>query len=125
MHELGLVMHVIHSVEDVAAENHISEVSAVTLEIGEVSGVVHRYMTDCWAWAVKKTEVLQNAELIIESTPAITHCDNCGKEYSTVSYGKICPHCGSGNTWLLTGTEMNIKEILVPSQKVTTKASSE
>ena len=125
MHELGLVMHVIRSVEEVAAENHIAEIRAVTLEIGEVSGVVHRYMTDCWAWAVKKTEVLQNAELIIESTPAITHCDNCGKEYSTVSHGKICPYCGSGNTWLLVGTEMNIKEILVPSQEVTTKVSSE
>ena len=114
MHELGLVMHVIRSVEEVAADNQISEVSAVTLEIGEVSGVVHRYLTDCWAWAVKKTEVLQNAELIIEATPAMTHCDGCGRDYRTVSYGKICPNCGSGETWLLTGTEMNIKEILVP-----------
>ena len=122
MHELGLVMHVIRSVEEVAAKNHIAEVCAVTLEIGEVSGVVHRYLTDCWAWAVKKTEVLQNAELVIESTPAITHCDCCEKEYRTVSYGKICPHCGSENTWLLTGTEMNIKEIFVSSQEISTEA---
>ena len=122
MHELGLVMHVIRSVEEVAAENHIAEIRAVTLEIGEVSGVVHRYLTDCWAWAVKKTEVLQDAELIIESMPAITHCDSCDNAYPTVSYGKICPYCGSGNTWLLTGTEMNIKEILVSSQEVSTEA---
>ena len=116
MHELGLVMHVIRSVEEVAAENRIPQVSAVTLEIGEVSGVVHRYLTDCWAWAVKKSDTLQNARLIIEETPALTYCDSCGKQYRTVSYGKICPHCGSAETWLLTGTEMNIKEILVPCQ---------
>ncbi len=114
MHELGLVMHVIKSVEAVAEENNIPEVSVVTLEIGEVSGVVHRYLTDCWAWAVQKTEVLKNAQLQIEATPAVTHCDHCGENYPTVAHGKICPHCGSGETWLLTGTEMNIKEILVP-----------
>ena len=120
MHELGLVMHVIRTVEDVAEKNQIPQVSAVTLEIGEVSGVVHRYLTDCWAWAVMKTDILQNAELIIEATPAITHCDGCGKDYSTVSHGKICPYCGSGETWLLTGTEMNIKEILVPCEQQNT-----
>ncbi len=114
MHELGIVMHVIKSVENVARENQLTEVSGVTLEIGEVSGVVHHYLTDCWQWAVKKTEVLQNAELRIESLPAVTHCDNCQADYPTVPNGKICPCCGSDKTWLLTGTEMNIKEIEVP-----------
>ncbi len=114
MHELGIVMHVIHSVEEVARENKLSQVSAVTLEIGEVSGVVHHYLTDCWQWAVKKTDVLQNAQLRIESLPAVTHCDMCQSDYPTVEYGKTCPHCGSEDTWLLTGREMNIKEIEVP-----------
>ena len=31
----------------------------------------------------------------------------------TVRYGKICPHCGSENTWLLRGNEVEIKEIEV------------
>jgi hydrogenase nickel incorporation protein HypA/HybF len=30
-----------------------------------------------------------------------------------VQYGRTCPHCGSGNTWLQQGNEMNIKEIEV------------
>ncbi len=114
MHELGIVMHVIKSVEEVARQNELSQVSAVTLEIGEVSGVVHNYLTDCWAWAVKKTDVLKDAELRIEALPAVTHCDSCGENYPTVENGKICPHCGSDKTWLLTGNEMNIKEIEVP-----------
>ncbi len=114
MHELGIVMHVIKSVENVAQENQLDSISAVTLEIGEVSGVVHHYLTDCWAWAVKKTDILKDAELRIESLPAVTHCDGCQADYPTVEYGKICPHCGSDKTWLLTGTEMNIKEIEVP-----------
>ena len=29
----------------------------------------------------------------------------------TVRYGRICPYCGSGNTFLVTGNEYNSKEI--------------
>ena len=25
--------------------------------------------------------------------------------------GEVCPHCGSGDTWLLRGSEISIKEI--------------
>jgi hydrogenase nickel incorporation protein HypA/HybF len=28
-----------------------------------------------------------------------------------MKYKKICPYCGSGNTFLVTGNEYNIKEI--------------
>ena len=38
MHELGIVFHIIRSVEDVARENNLRRVSSVTLELGEVSG---------------------------------------------------------------------------------------
>jgi len=40
MHELGIVFHVIKSVERLAEDNHLEKVSAVVLELGEVSGVV-------------------------------------------------------------------------------------
>lgn len=111
MHELGIVFHVIKSVEQVAEDNKLEKVSAVVLELGEVSGVVPDYLTDCWKWAAAKTELVEGSELRIETLSAITHCDGCGRDYPTVAHGKICPRCGSENTWLLTGNEMNIKEI--------------
>lgn len=111
MHELGIVFHIIKSVERVAADNGLEQVSAVVLELGEVSGVVPDYLTDCWKWAAAKEELVRGSELKIEMLPAVTHCDNCGKDYPTVAHGKTCPHCHSGDTWLLTGNEVNIKEI--------------
>lgn len=113
MHELGIVFNVIKTVERTAAENNVKEVSSVTLELGEVSGVVPRELTSCWNWAVKKTELMTQAQLVIETIPAVTYCDTCGQTYPTVPQGKICPHCGSDRTWLLRGNEMNIKEISV------------
>ena len=111
MHELGIVFHVIQSVERVGEENGLSSVSSVTIELGEVSGVVPRELRDCWNWAVKKTALLPQAELRIETLPAVTYCADCGREYPTVRYGRICPHCGGEKTWLVRGNEINIKEI--------------
>ncbi len=113
MHELGVVFYVIRDVKQVAEENGVKRVDTVTLEIGEVSGVVHDLLTDCWNWAVKKEPILENANLKIETIPAVTYCEDCGAEYETVKYAKVCPHCGSERTYLKRGNEFTIKEILV------------
>ena len=114
MHELGVVFHVIKTVENLAKENQVTEIKSVTLEIGEVSTVVEEYLRKCWKWSVeKKSTMMQDAELHVERIPAITFCEDCRKKYKTVEYGKKCPHCGSENTYLLQGNEFNIKEIEV------------
>ena len=111
MHELGVVFYVIKDVKKVAEENDIDKIDMVTLEIGEVSGILHDYLTDCWDWAKKREPVVENAELAIETIPAVTFCEDCRKNYETVKHGKICPHCGSDKTYLVTGNEFVIKEI--------------
>ena len=112
MHELGVVFHVIKTVEEVARENDITEIKSVTLEIGEVSTVIEDYLRKCWKWSVeKKSELLKETELIVEKIKAITFCEDCEKTYGTVEFGKNCPYCGSVKTYLVTGNEFNIKEI--------------
>ena len=114
MHELGVVFYVVRDVKQVAEENAVSRVSAVTLHIGEVSGILHDYLIDCWNWAKKKEPVMEDAELRIEQIDAVSFCEDCEREYPTVQYAKICPHCGSENTYLRRGSEFLIKEIEVP-----------
>ena len=113
MHELGIVFYIIRDVKKVAEENGVEHVSAVVMDIGEVSTVVPHYLTDCWRWAADKEEMLKGCELRINTIPAMTHCDGCGKDYPTVKYGKKCPHCSCDWTWLLKGNEVEIKEIIV------------
>ncbi|HBJ18817.1 MAG TPA: hydrogenase nickel incorporation protein HypA [Clostridiales bacterium] len=112
MHELGVVFHVIKSVNRIAAENGVAHVRAVTVELGEVSAVLPDYLLDCWRWAVSKETVMKDAELILEKIPAVTLCEACGKTYPTVEHGKICPHCGSDRTVLLRGNEFILKNIV-------------
>ena len=111
MHELGTVFYVIREVEQVVEENHLTKVASVTLEIGEVSGIIPYYLTDCWQWAIQKSQYLKEAELKIETVPAVTFCEDCKQTYPTVKYAKICPHCKSEHTYLVSGNEYNIKEI--------------
>ncbi len=115
MHELGVVFSVIRQIEGVCAENAVTGVHKVVLELGEVSTVIPEYLTDCWKWAIKRTQLLQNAELEIRKIDAVTYCEGCGKEYPTVQHGRICPYCGSEKTYLLRGSEFIIKEIEVES----------
>ncbi len=139
MHELGIVFHIIKEVKTIAIENEANHVSRVVLSVGEVSTVIPSYLTDCWKWAVQKEPLMaatpppdatcttpsgptrpsanvpsySACSLIVETIPAVTYCEACQKEYPTVAHGKICPHCGSNSTYLLRGSEVEIKEIEV------------
>ena len=113
MHELGLVNYVVKEVSRIAEENNVSKIASVTLEFGEVSGIIASYLYDYWDWYTKKFPLFDGSKLICEEIPAVTWCDDCNISYSTVKYGKTCPKCGGGNTWLIRGNEMNIKQIEV------------
>jgi hydrogenase nickel incorporation protein HypA/HybF len=111
MHELGIVKHVIKTLEEVAAENDVRRIGSVTLRIGEVSGVVVEQLVDCWNYFREKNALVRGAELKVEPVEALTRCTECETVYKTVPQGKICPNCGSGSTYLLVGNEFSIKEI--------------
>ena len=111
MHELGIVFHVIRAVENIGREQGLTDVASVTLELGQVSGVVPHELERCWKWAAARTELMPRAQLRFETVHAITHCDGCGRDYDTVPQGRMCPFCGSEDTWLVQGNEVNIKEI--------------
>ena len=111
MHELGVVKHVMKTLTDVAAENNVTRIGSVTLQIGEVSGIVNEQLTDCWNWFREKQDLFKDAQLRIEVMPAVTFCTACRNNYETVKYGRICPHCGSPETYQITGSPFAIKEI--------------
>ena len=95
MHELSIVTYVVKQVQEIAEENNLTEIESVTLEFGEVSGIVPEYLEDCWNWYTKKEPIIQGTKFLYEIIPAVTWCDDCKSTYPTVQYGKTCPHCGS------------------------------
>ena len=113
MHELGIVVHVIKQIEDLAKTQKVEKVVELTLEVGEVSGVVKEYFVDAFEWAKKRTEYMKDCKLNLIIIQGITYCEDCKKTYSTTEYGKECPYCHSTNTYLVTGKDVMIKNVKV------------
>ena len=111
MHEMGIVLHLAKTLDETAAENKLSSIGKVVLQVGEVSGIVTDLFTDAWDYFKVRHPVLKDSTLVLEPLPAITWCDSCKTKYETVKYGRQCPHCHSWETWLIQGDECIIKEI--------------
>ena len=63
MHELGVVINVIKTVENFAAKNGVTKIDTLVLQIGELSSMIPRYIEACYPAAVDGTimEDIRNA----------------------------------------------------------------
>ncbi|MBO4703353.1 MAG: hydrogenase maturation nickel metallochaperone HypA [Bacilli bacterium] len=113
MHELSIVMEVCKQVEKLAKEHHVEKVKSVTVEVGEVSGVVKEYFVDAFNWMKNKNELMKECELNYIVVQAISYCEDCKQTYPTTEYAKECPYCHSQKTYLVSGKDFMIKEIQV------------
>ena len=111
MHELGIVFHIADSLEKVAQENNLKQIARVTIELGEVSGVIDSYLTDCWHWTAEKSDLLRGCRMDIAAVPAVTVCESCGETYETLKYAKVCPHCGSERLRISEGDDLRVKSL--------------
>lgn len=111
MHELGIVFYLIDEVEEIAKKNNAKKVLSLTLEVGEVSSIIPSYFQECYEWAIKKTTYMKECSLNLVVIAGVSYCRSCKKTFSTTENGKKCPLCGSEDTYLVTGSEVNISKL--------------
>lgn len=111
MHELGILMEIIKTVERFAAENQVGKIEKLVLQIGEISSVIPEYMKKVYPAAAEGT-LLAEAELEIEILPANAECRDCGSVFHATVTGVVCPNCKSRNMHLVSGRDFFIKEIV-------------
>ena len=110
MHELGICDAILKTVDGIAKDEQLTTVHKVTLEVGMLSGVVPRFLTDCWQAVIDGTEYA-DTELIIETVPGIASCMDCDEEFRIDVNNFRCPFCGSHNLTPVSGRDMLLKEI--------------
>jgi hydrogenase nickel incorporation protein HypA/HybF len=110
MHELGIMINVVNSIEKIAAENGVTKVETLVLQVGELSPVVPHYLGAVYPAAVDGT-LLQDTKLEIEVIPASVLCKHCSTVFNLIQNKKVCPDCGDSEWDLISGTEFLIKEI--------------
>jgi hydrogenase nickel incorporation protein HypA/HybF len=117
MHELSIAQNIIEIVRAQVKENDLADIRTVKLRVGAMSGVVAHSLTFSFDALIADTP-LCNARLEIESIPFVIKCRDCF-EQSEVEYGiALCPSCGSGNTTILSGNELDIAEIILQDAPV-------
>ena len=65
MHELGILYHIVEKVQKVVEDNQLVEVEAIVLQVGEQSGVIPKYLHNCFPAAVDGT-MMENTVLEVE-----------------------------------------------------------
>ncbi len=105
MHELGITQNIVAIVADHALGKPVSR---VTLEIGQLAGVMSDAIRFCFDVVAKGT-VVEGATLEIREVPARARCSDCGVEFTQQTLYQPCP-CGARNFERLSGEELNVKE---------------
>lgn len=111
MHELGVVIEVIKTVENLAERNKLTKIDKIVLQIGELSSMIPRYIEACYPAAAEGT-ILQDTKLEIEVLPGNAICKTCNKVFNLIENNNKCPHCKSRDWEILCGKEFMIKEIV-------------
>jgi len=111
LHEMGVIINVVNTVESFAKKNGITKIDTLVLQIGELSSMIPRYIEACYPAAADGT-LLQDTKLEIEVLPGNAICRKCNQVFNVLENKSICPNCESKDWELLGGREFMIKEII-------------
>jgi hydrogenase nickel incorporation protein HypA/HybF len=110
MHEMALAEGVLQIVEDTMRGQSDGRITAVWLEIGELSTVEPSAMQFCFE-AVVKGSVADGARLEIDRIPGQAWCHDCGKTVHVAHLIAPCPFCGGFKLQVTGGEDMRVKEM--------------
>ena len=109
MHELSVCQGLLRQLVPLAAE-HTGVLNRMVVRIGPLSGVEPSLLQAAFAIAQKGT-VAEQAELVIEYTPIMVNCKQCGLDGEAVANDLRCRHCGNQRTKLISGDELLLVSI--------------
>ena len=112
MHEMSLAEGVLQLIEDAARRQEFAKVTAVWLELGQLSGVEVAAMRFCFD-AVTRDSIADGARLEIIATPGVGWCMECSITVPMAEVFGECPQCGGHQMQVTGGTEMRVKELEV------------
>ena len=108
MHELGICDALLKMVADVAKQEGTTEVASVTT----LSGVIPRFLEDCWQAVIDGTE-FANTAMIVETLEGEAQCLDCGETFTADFNDLRCPKCSGTKLNPISGRELTLKEILL------------
>ena len=113
MHEVSIASNIFKIVlDELKSQESFPVLKKVRLKVGQLTAVVPEALDFAWTAITKGTE-LEGSELEIEEIPILLKCHSCGVEFNIDNPIFICESCGSKNTELLTGDELDLISLIV------------
>jgi hydrogenase nickel incorporation protein HypA/HybF len=110
MHELSIAYGIVDIVRQFVKGPELERVRSVRLKVGEHSGVVVDSLEFSYTAITADTE-LKESRLEIERIPFVIECRSCRKRSETERGVVVCPDCGSTETTVVSGTELQVLDI--------------
>jgi hydrogenase nickel incorporation protein HypA/HybF len=110
VHELSIAQSILDIVRQHVPTSDLSQVRTVRVIVGEGAGVVADSLSFSFEAIVAETP-MASARMEIEHIPFRLQCASCRVVSSNDAGLRICPECGSASTTILSGTELQVKEI--------------
>ena len=110
MHEMSIAQSLLDIVRQHVEEDELQRVRELKVRVGEFAGVVPDSLEFCFQAMVAETS-LRQCELRIERVPFRIRCNRCLNISPSENGFGICPNCGSVETVILSGKELQVVEI--------------
>jgi len=110
MHELSIAQSILDIVRQSVPEKELPAVRFVTLQVGDLAGVVPDSLEFSFTVLTTNTP-LRDAKLHIDHIPFVVMCNPCGKSFTNEIGFVLCPTCGGADTKILSGMELQVVEI--------------
>ncbi|MDT8440079.1 MAG: hydrogenase maturation nickel metallochaperone HypA [Desulfuromonadales bacterium] len=110
MHELSLTQSLIEIAVEHARREGARAITAVTLEIGALSGVIPEAVEFAFE-ACSKGTLAEGALLRIEAVDGLGYCRDCDREWPMTNLTDPCPQCGAFALEVRQGQEMTLIEM--------------
>lgn len=109
MHELGIVVHIIRTVQASAEENNIHNVKKICIIAGELCGAVPQFLKKLFPVAIHENQMFSECELAVETEVAVANCKSCGNSFEVTKKKGVCPYCHESNYEVVKGTQLFIR----------------
>jgi len=110
MHETRIAMDLADTVIEVAQREHLSRVTRVNLQFGQMVQLVPDIFRFAFEEATRGT-IAGNSEVDLEIVPVRLRCNNCLKDHDIDTMVFRCAFCNSADISITQGKEMIIKSI--------------
>ena len=116
MHELSVALRIVEALDqELVGEEEGLVVTAVSIQIGTLTGIVPEALQFCWDMATENG-LLQGSKLDIQIVEATGYCAECNLERPLTNLQSMrCPICQSPITQISGGSDLEILTVTVES----------